>query len=141
MRHADAFDAGGLILQGGADFRDEHAFIIGLDDDDVVDGMALVGRPMTEPTVMSYSLLRIRLCEISRNLADRTPLQATRIRGPAYEVIMDIDTEMQALLNDIPSYFSMSVTDICRVYNFDSCRATSMNQTARSDCTTRFVEA
>src|SRR6266699_1686749 len=35
MRHTDAFDAGGLIFQGGADLRHQHAFVVWLDNDDI----------------------------------------------------------------------------------------------------------
>lgn len=94
---------------------------LNLDDEDVVDGMVRVGRPMSQPTEMSYPLLRIRLCEICRNIVDRSPLLAGSPMN--YDVIVDIDTEFQSLLNDVPPFFSMTVADISRTYNFDRSRA------------------
>ena len=78
---------------------------LNVNDEDVFDGMPRVGRPLSEPTQMTYFVLRIRLNEISRNIVDRAPLMVA-INGPSYDIVMDIDTELQLLLNDIPDFFT-----------------------------------
>ncbi|KAF2678780.1 hypothetical protein K458DRAFT_347979 [Lentithecium fluviatile CBS 122367] len=96
---------------------------LNVDDEDLVDGMCRVGRPISEPTTMSYSMFRIRVCEASRNLVDRTPVFALNGDGPSYDVVMDIDTEMQLILSDIPPFFSMSVAELMGTYGLDHLKA------------------
>ncbi len=73
---------------------------------------------------MSYSLQRIRLSEISRSIVDRTPLIAADADGPrSYDVVMNIDTELQLLKNDIPPFFSMSTADLTKIYRLDQSQA------------------
>jgi hypothetical protein len=101
---------------------------LNLDDEDVVDGMALVGKPLSQPTQMSYFIFRIRLHEISRSIVDRTPLLSSPRSGPGHEVVMDIDTEMQELYNSIPDYFSMTPTKLAEAYNMPSARARTISR-------------
>ena len=98
---------------------------LNLNDEDLVDGMSLVERPLSQPTIMSYSILRIRLGEISRNITDRTAFIMAQPSIP-YHVIMDIDTELQLLLNDVPQFFSMPVADLIKTYQLDPSRAESI---------------
>lgn len=99
---------------------------LNLDDEDLVDGMTRIGRPINQPTAMSYSLQRIRLAEISRNIVDRTPLIMANTGGLSYDAVMDIDTELQLLLNNLPPFFSMSVLDLIETYRVDPSRAASI---------------
>ena len=95
-----------------------------LNDEDVFDGMPRVGRPLTEPTQMTYFILRIRLNEISKAIVDRAPLMTALPGGPSYDVVMDIDTELQSLLNDIPPFFtSMTPFEIAGRYRLSDERA------------------
>lgn len=94
-----------------------------INDEQLIDGMAFIEQPLSQPTVMSYSLQRIRLSEISRNIVDRTPLIMARAGGPSLDVVMDIDTELQLLTNDIPAFFSMSKQDLTEIYQLDSSQA------------------
>ncbi|KAL9610376.1 MAG: hypothetical protein Q9167_004916 [Letrouitia subvulpina] len=64
---------------------------------------------------MSYSLLGTRLAEISRNIVDQTPPIMAHTGGSCHDVVMDIDTELQQLINDIPP------SD--RTYQLDSLQA------------------
>jgi hypothetical protein len=81
---------------------------LNIDDEDVFDGMDRIGKPATQPTLMSYFLQRIRLAEISRNLVDRNPIMMAASDCSSYNIVMDIDTELQNLLNDIPPFFSVN---------------------------------
>lgn len=97
---------------------------LNVNDEDVFDGMRRVGRPLTEPTQMTYFVLRIRLNEISRNIVDRTPLMVAMPNGPSYDIVMDIDTELQLLLNDIPDFFTgMTPFEIAGKYGLGEQRA------------------
>ncbi|KAL1599838.1 hypothetical protein SLS60_007643 [Paraconiothyrium brasiliense] len=95
-----------------------------LNDEDVFDGMTRMSRPLSEPTSMTYFVLRIRLNEIARTIVDRAPLMTALPSGPSYDVVMDIDTELQSLLNDIPPYFfSMTPFEIAGRYKLSDERA------------------
>jgi len=94
---------------------------LNLNDEDLVDGMILTEKPLSQPTTMSYSLQRIRLAEISRQLVDRTPL--VMANGPSHDVVMDIDTELQSLINNTPQFFLMSAAELAATYQLDLSRA------------------
>jgi hypothetical protein len=96
---------------------------LNINDVDLIDGICPIEQPPSQPTEMSYSLLRIRLAEIARNIVDRTPLIIAHASIPSHHVVMDVDTEMQILLNDIPPFFSMSAADITTTYQLDPDRA------------------
>ncbi|KAL9085500.1 MAG: hypothetical protein Q9165_007545 [Trypethelium subeluteriae] len=87
-----------------------------INDEEVFDGMSRIEQPLSQPTRMSYSLHRIRLAEISRNIVDRTPLTMTQLGGPSRDDVMDIDTELQMLINDMPPFFSMSEAKLTETY-------------------------
>ena len=99
---------------------------LNLDDEDLTDGMSRIGRPISQPTRMSYSVFRIKLAEISRHLADRTSVAAINSGGPSYDVVMDIDTELQTLLNELPPFFTMSVPDVISAYQLELRKATTI---------------
>ena len=92
---------------------------LNINDEELSDGMSRIEQPLSQPTAMSYSLQRIRLAEISRNIVDRTPPMLAHASGPSLDVVMDIDTELQLLINDIPPFFSMSKTDLSGIYQLD----------------------
>lgn len=97
---------------------------LNLNDEDVFDGMTRMSRPLSEPTSMTYFILRIRLNEISRSIVDRAPLMTALPSGPSHDVVMDIDTELQRLLNDIPPFFvSMTPSEIAGRYRLSNDRA------------------
>jgi hypothetical protein len=75
---------------------------------------------------MSYSLQRIRLAEVSRRMIDRTPLVMMQSGGPGHDVVMDFDTELQLLLNDIPPFFSMSREEISATYGLEASKASNI---------------
>ena len=97
-----------------------------INDEDLIDGMGRIEQPLSQPTSMSYSLQRIRLSEISRSIVDRTPLIMAPAGGPSYDFVMDIDTELQIFMNEIPPFFSMSVSKLIETYQLDRIRATNI---------------
>ncbi|KAL6720804.1 hypothetical protein ACLMJK_002729 [Lecanora helva] len=96
---------------------------LNINDEELIDGVAPIDHPLSQPTTMSYSLLRIRLSEISRSIVDRTPLVVTDVYGLGLDVIMDVDTELQMLLNDIPPFFSMPITALTEIYHLSPSEA------------------
>jgi hypothetical protein len=99
---------------------------LNINDEDLIDGMSRIEQPLSQPTAMSYSLQRIRLSEISRSIVDRSPLIMAHAGGPSYDVVMDIDTELQLLINDIPPFFSMSIANLTETYRLDPSRASNI---------------
>ena len=97
---------------------------LNIDDEDIFDGMSRFERPYSQPTRMSYPLLRIRLGEISRRIVDRYPL----VMGepPSYDVIMEIDTEIQGILNELPEFFSMSKAQLIDTFKLNPAQATNI---------------
>jgi hypothetical protein len=96
---------------------------LNINDEDIFDGMGQVERPPSQPTEMSYFLQRIRLAEISRSIVDRTPLAMSNSGGPSYCAVMDIDTELQTFINDIPSFFSMGKDRLIESFQLDPAKA------------------
>lgn len=96
---------------------------LNLNDEDLADGMSLIGKPSSQPTMMSYPLLRIRLSEISRHIVDRTPLVMSCGDIPNHELVMDIDTELQLLLNDIPAFFFLPRDNLMATHKLSASRA------------------
>lgn len=96
---------------------------LNINDEEIFDGMTRVERPSSRPTTMSYSLLRIRLAEISRNLVDRAPLAMVHHGGLSRDDVMDIDTELQMLINDAPPFFSMSQAKLIEAYDLSLAQA------------------
>lgn len=96
---------------------------LNVNDEELVDGMSRIEQPISQPTAMSFSLQRIRLSEISRSIVDRTALIAADANGPSHDIVMDIDTELQLLKNDIPPFFLMSTVDLTKIYQLDQSQA------------------
>jgi hypothetical protein len=99
---------------------------LNVNDEDIMDGMSCIEQPFIQPTTESFQLLRIRLSEISRNMVDRTPLVMGLAGGPSHDVVMDIDTELQMLINNTPPFFSMSIADLTATYQLDPSRAANI---------------
>jgi hypothetical protein len=99
---------------------------LNLNDEDLKDGMNRTERPLSEPTAVAYLLQRIRLGEVLRSFADRTPLITAISNEPSHDIIMDIDTEIQQVISEIPPFFSMSVAELTREYRLDPSRASSI---------------
>ena len=96
---------------------------LNLNDEDLLDGMSQDQKPLSWPTMMSFSLQRIRIAEIMRSLMDRNPLIMSHTGGLSHDAVMDIDTEMQLFINDIPPFFSMRTAELETTYQLSPFRA------------------
>lgn len=77
-------------------------------DEDIVDGMVGVGKPLTHPTSMSYCLQRIRLGEFCREITDCAPFGMSEPGGPDYEHTKQIDVKICEFAESLPSFFSLA---------------------------------
>ncbi|KAJ5954867.1 hypothetical protein N7501_009146 [Penicillium viridicatum] len=77
-------------------------------DEDIVDGMVGVGKPLTHPTSMSYCLQRIRLGEFCREIADCAPFGMSDPGGPDYEHTKQIDIKICEFAESLPLFFSLA---------------------------------
>ncbi|RAL68047.1 hypothetical protein DID88_008770 [Monilinia fructigena] len=121
---------------------------LNINDEDVIDGMRGTEQPLSQPTTMSFQLLQLRLSEISHNMVDRSPLIMGLSGGLSHDVVMNIDTELQMLLNDTPPFFSMSVPELTANYQLDPSHASkikrfgsSKRQKHESETAKRFLDS
>ncbi|CAI7653272.1 unnamed protein product [Penicillium glandicola] len=77
-------------------------------DEDIVDGMVGVGKPLTQPTSMSYCLQRIRLSEFCREITDCAPFGISDPGIPDYEHTKQIDRKICEFAESLPSFFSLA---------------------------------
>ncbi|OQD81270.1 hypothetical protein PENANT_c028G10021 [Penicillium antarcticum] len=77
-------------------------------DEDLIDGMARVGKPIEEPTSMSYCLQRIRLGEFCREITDSAPFGMFDPGTPDYKHTQRIDTKICEFAEKLPEFFSLS---------------------------------
>ncbi|KAH8901375.1 hypothetical protein GQ53DRAFT_835202 [Thozetella sp. PMI_491] len=89
---------------------------LNVNDEEIIDGMSRDERPLSQPTTMSYTLQRIRLAEIARSIVDRSPLAMAYTSSLSHDAAMDIDTELQTLINDVPVFYSMSESALVEAY-------------------------
>ncbi|KAJ5721362.1 uncharacterized protein N7483_009296 [Penicillium malachiteum] len=76
-------------------------------DEDLVDGATYVNKPMDRPTSMSYSLQRIQLAELCREVTDRIPFAESCYETSNYQHIRDVDAQICKIINEMPSFFSL----------------------------------
>lgn len=93
---------------------------LNLNDEDIFDGMSGQGRPMEEPTSMTFQLFRIRLGETYRDMVDRTPLMLATVGCPSRDAIMDMDTNLQLLFNELPRCLTMTKEELIDTYDLSS---------------------
>ena len=96
------------------------------DDDDLLDRMGNIERPLSQPTEISYFLQRIRLAEICRKFTDRAPLVTSSPNTASYSDIMDVDVELNAFINDIPSFFRLDGDNLVESSQHNSRRASGI---------------
>jgi hypothetical protein len=85
------------------------------DDEDLCDGMeySQMNKPLSEPTVMSYNLQRMRLAKICLEITESTPFN---IRGLTHERIVEIDGKIEAFINTVPEFLRLDehMTSVAR---------------------------
>jgi len=67
------------------------------------------GLPPSTPTATSYTLCRIRLAEISRQVADETADQLFQGKELPYATIVALDGKLRQGLNELPEFYRFSI--------------------------------
>jgi hypothetical protein len=98
-----------------------------IDDEDIVDGKEIVGKPIGQSTCMSYSLQRIRLAEVFRRSLDRTQFAALTPEAISFHLVQELDAKMNRFWHDTPAFFGL---------DYD---LTTMNARQTNLCTQRYV--
>ncbi|CZR68279.1 uncharacterized protein PAC_18178 [Phialocephala subalpina] len=73
-------------------------------DDDLVLGEENQG---SHPTSMTYFLERLRLAHLSREMADRVPLDTHKLMHMPYEQVIALDKMLQDYLESLPFFFKL----------------------------------
>jgi hypothetical protein len=81
---------------------------LNIEDEDI--GLSDTGLPPSTPTAMSYTLCRIRLAEISRQIADETTDQHFQGKDLPYDTIFALDGKLRQGLNELPEFYRFSLT-------------------------------
>ncbi|KIW69703.1 hypothetical protein PV04_05565 [Phialophora macrospora] len=78
-----------------------------IDDDDLVHGNPPVGKPLSEPTIMSYYIQRIKLANICREVIDMMPLTSFELGTVNYQDVINLDRKFVAFFHDLPGFFKV----------------------------------
>ncbi|THZ50651.1 hypothetical protein D6C90_02405 [Aureobasidium pullulans] len=78
-----------------------------VDDDDLARGGDIQNKPMSEPTEMSYFLIRTDGGEMCRGFADLVHPLASGVNNVDYDEIIALEDQTAKLVNDMPFYFQL----------------------------------
>lgn len=76
-----------------------------IDDDDLAHESPVVDRPLSEPTMMSYYIQRIRLADICRSVADSRSFHNLDLASIDYQEIIALDGKFETFFNELPPFF------------------------------------
>ena len=80
---------------------------LNVDDDDLTISNNIVDRPISEPTEMSYSLIRMGAGEMCRILADLVHPMASGVNNVDYDEIIALERRIARVAEDLPYYFRL----------------------------------
>jgi hypothetical protein len=98
---------------------------LNVNDEAVFDGMSHCELPLSHPTRASTPLQRIQLAEICRGMVDRSPLAMAHTGALSHDAIMDIDTELQQLINNVPAFYTMAISALVETFGLTCTQAES----------------
>jgi hypothetical protein len=79
-----------------------------IDDDDLVEGEEIVGKPMDQQTCMSFCLQRIRLAEIFRASLEKTQFAALSLEAVDSQQVEELDIQMTRFWDDTPAILRLN---------------------------------
>ncbi|KAM5360633.1 hypothetical protein ACJZ2D_013593 [Fusarium nematophilum] len=80
-----------------------------IDDEDLVQGKDIVGKPMDQPTCMSFFLQRIRLGEIFHASLERAPqFAALSPEAISFQQVQELDTQLARFWDDTPAFLRLN---------------------------------
>ncbi|RGP68150.1 zinc finger transcription factor yrr1 [Fusarium sporotrichioides] len=81
-------------------------------DEDLVEGREMIGRPSTESTSMSYFLQRMKLGEVLRHFTERVPLSSPDQHDDPYDIVLEIDAAIERFINELPHFLKLNAREI-----------------------------
>ncbi|KAI5196799.1 hypothetical protein E4T39_07622 [Aureobasidium subglaciale] len=96
--------------EGTYSINPRHAQInrpMNVNDDELIHGGDTVDKPLTQPTEMSYSLVRIGGGDLCRILADLVHPLASGINSVDYDEIVALERRTANLTKELPFYFQL----------------------------------
>lgn len=76
---------------------------LNIEDDNV--GRAVSEAPLSTPTVMSYSLCRLKLAIVSREIADDCAQNCFHDGELPYDKVIELDRKLRNSMNELPEFF------------------------------------
>ena len=75
---------------------------LNIEDEDIENERVM---PLSSPTCMSYTLCRLRLAEVCREIVDETVPDYYHGQETSYEMILDLDRKLHQAYAEIPAFF------------------------------------
>lgn len=76
---------------------------LNIEDDEI--GLTDDGAPLSSPTIMTYSLCRLKLAAVSREIADESAQKVFYDQELPYERILEHDRKLRDSMNELPEFF------------------------------------
>lgn len=92
---------------------------LNVNDEDLVEGKELVGKPLTESTSMSYFLQRIQLAEVIRDFSDRVPLSSPNPDSDPYNLVLELDTAIERFIQELPPFLKLNAGELQHIPHDD----------------------
>lgn len=89
-----------------------------LSDEELATMPANWERPQSEPTIMSYFIVRIRLGEISRRIADLDSM--SEWDQVSIDEVISVDNEFETALNDLPVFLRTDDTSLWKTSHLEA---------------------
>ncbi|OQU95146.1 Fungal specific transcription factor domain-containing protein [Cladophialophora immunda] len=78
-----------------------------VDDEDLYPGSPPIDKPLSEPTIMSYYIQRIKLADIRRSVVDVMPLSSLELGTIDYQEVIRLDSKFESFLQELPPFFKV----------------------------------
>ncbi|KIY02593.1 uncharacterized protein Z520_01058 [Fonsecaea multimorphosa CBS 102226] len=78
-----------------------------VDDEDLHQDSPPIDKPLSEPTIMSYYIQRIKLADICRSVVDVMPLSSLELGTVDYQDVIRLDRKFESFLQELPSFFKV----------------------------------
>ncbi|KAH7176769.1 hypothetical protein EDB81DRAFT_773544 [Dactylonectria macrodidyma] len=84
-----------------------------INDEDLDEDREIVDKPMDQPTIMSYSLHRIRFLELFREFTDRTTFSKPSSASQQYDTVLQMDAAIDRFMaHEASPFFRIDVKEL-----------------------------
>ncbi|GAQ05135.1 hypothetical protein ALT_2456 [Aspergillus lentulus] len=80
---------------------------LNIDDEDIQGRAAATPSPMSEPTQMSYTLQRLNLAVVCREIVDMTAYEHMHGIDVGYDKILELDRKLRQAYNNLPEFYRL----------------------------------